>query len=231
MSGTIQIWRKCTGSVFEAFLSLWVTPVPARMNWISPGRMMPPPPVESLCSSPPFEDVGEDLHVAVAVRPEAGSGRDAVVVDHAQAAEAHVPRVVVLAERERVAAVEPAPVGLAALGGRSDGDHGFLLCTLVGGLCPQRYRASALSFREEPLDAIVHRPRDSSQNLEVIVRSTAPASHSPGGWAGGRPPGASGVARAARPVPGGEREPVGVQAVAALARADRAPGPGTPPST
>ena len=53
MSGTIQTWRKWTGSVFEAFISLWVTPVPARMNWISPGRMTPPPPVESLCASPP----------------------------------------------------------------------------------------------------------------------------------------------------------------------------------
>ncbi len=69
--------------------------------------------------------------------PKPAPGVDAVVVDHAQAAEAHVPRVVVLAERERVAAVEPAPVGLAALGGRSDGDHGFLLCKLVGDLYPQ----------------------------------------------------------------------------------------------
>ena len=53
MSGTTQICRKCTGSVFEALYSLCVTPVPARMNWISPGRITPPPPVLSLCSSPP----------------------------------------------------------------------------------------------------------------------------------------------------------------------------------
>ena len=133
-----------------------------------------------LVLEPALEDVGEDLHVAVAVRPEAGSGRDAVVVDHAQAAEAHVPRVVVLAERERVAAVEPAPVGLAALGGRSDGDHGFLLCTLVGGLCPQHTAPSPVIPRSDALpgDEESAGTADSSgpvppESLGMTRRSTA----------------------------------------------------------
>jgi hypothetical protein len=72
-----------------------------------------------------LEDVGEDLHVAVAVRAEARSRLDPVVVDHAQAAKAHVARVVVLAERERVPAVEPAPVGPAAVLRASNRDHGM----------------------------------------------------------------------------------------------------------
>jgi hypothetical protein len=44
--------------------------------------------------------VGDDLHVAMRVRGEAGVRRDAVLVDHAQRAVAHPARVVVLAERK-----------------------------------------------------------------------------------------------------------------------------------
>ena len=59
-----------------------------------------------------------------AVRAEALPGRDAVVVDDAQGAEAHVRGVVVVGERERVVRVEPAVVGVAALGGGAKGHHG-----------------------------------------------------------------------------------------------------------
>ena len=71
-----------------------------------------------------LEHVREDLHVAVAVRAEPRARRDAVVVDHAERAEAHVLVVVVLAGRERVPAVEPAPVGAAPVLGGSNLDHG-----------------------------------------------------------------------------------------------------------
>ena len=50
--------------------------------------------------------------------------RDAVLVDHAQRAEAHVRGVVVVGERERVVRVEPAVVGVAALPGATDCDIG-----------------------------------------------------------------------------------------------------------
>ena len=66
------------------------------------------------------EHVGEDLHVAVGVRAEALPGGDAVLVDHAQRAEAHVARVVVVREGEGVAAVEPAEFGVSAIGCTSD---------------------------------------------------------------------------------------------------------------
>ena len=67
-----------------------------------------------------LEDIGNDLHVAMAMRREAAAGRDAVLVDHAQRAETHVPRIDVTGEGEGVETVEPAMVGMAALGGRSD---------------------------------------------------------------------------------------------------------------
>ena len=70
-----------------------------------------------------FEHVADDLHVAVAVGAEAGAGGDAVLVDDAQVAEAHVARVVVVGEREAVVALEPAVVGVAAVGGFAQGDH------------------------------------------------------------------------------------------------------------
>jgi hypothetical protein len=69
------------------------------------------------------EDVADDLHVAVAVRAEAGARRDGVVVEDAQVAEAHVRRVVVVGEREAVVAVEPAVVGVAAVAGLAEGEH------------------------------------------------------------------------------------------------------------
>src|SRR5262249_51269551 len=78
-----------------------------------------------------LEDVGEDLHVAMAVRAETGSSLDAIVVDHAQRAEPHLALVVVVTERERVPAVEPAPVGTSPACGFSNLDHGALLVSTV----------------------------------------------------------------------------------------------------
>jgi hypothetical protein len=68
----------------------------------------------SWCASA-VEHVADDLHVAMAVRAEAGAGCDGVVVEHAQVAEAHVRGVVVVGEREAVVAVQPAMVGVAAV--------------------------------------------------------------------------------------------------------------------
>ena len=51
------------------------------------------------------------------------AGRDAIVVDDPQRAELVVPRVVVIAERERVPAVEPAEVRDPPLGPLSNRQH------------------------------------------------------------------------------------------------------------
>src|SRR5205823_9212134 len=69
-----------------------------------------------LVSERAFEHIGDDLHVAVAVRAEAATGLHAVLVDDAQHPVAHVLRVVVIGEGEAVVRVEPAVLGVAALG-------------------------------------------------------------------------------------------------------------------
>ena len=59
----------------------------------------------------------------MAVGPEAGLRPYAILVDHAQRADAHVGGVVVVAEGEAVPGVEPAELGVEALGGGNDIDH------------------------------------------------------------------------------------------------------------
>ena len=58
-------------------------------------------------------DIGDDFHVAVRMRREAGLRSDAVVVPDADPAPAHAGRVVIIGEAEMVAGVEPAMVGMA----------------------------------------------------------------------------------------------------------------------
>ncbi|MPM89429.1 hypothetical protein SDC9_136538 [bioreactor metagenome] len=70
-----------------------------------------------------FEHIADDLHVAVWMGAETGTGCHPVVVDHAQGGHTHVCGVVVAAEREGVVAVEPAEVGMAAVGRGAQGDH------------------------------------------------------------------------------------------------------------
>jgi hypothetical protein len=60
----------------------------------------------------------------VRVRVEAGARLDAILVDHAQGAEAHMLRVVIVAEGKAVPAVEPTEIGDAALPGGADCNHG-----------------------------------------------------------------------------------------------------------
>jgi hypothetical protein len=60
---------------------------------------------------------------AMTVHAEALAGLHHVVVDHPQGTEAHVPGVVVLAEREGVPGVEPAVVEVAAFPGGTPRDH------------------------------------------------------------------------------------------------------------
>src|SRR2546422_6674424 len=74
-----------------------------------------------------LEHVADDLHVAVPVGAEARARGDAILVDDAQRPEPHVPRVLVAGEGEAVVRVEPAVVGMAALGGGSQFGHGPML--------------------------------------------------------------------------------------------------------
>src|SRR5690606_31658779 len=71
--------------------------------------------------------VGDDLHVGVRMRREAGAGLDGVVVPHPQRAPVHPLRVVVAGEGEVVPGVEPAVVGAAEAGEGAMLDHAVLL--------------------------------------------------------------------------------------------------------
>ena len=57
--------------------------------------------------------IGDDLHVGVGMRREAGMRRDLVVVPHPDRAPAHALGIVVAAEREMMLGLEPTMVGAA----------------------------------------------------------------------------------------------------------------------
>ena len=90
-----------------------------------------------------LEHASHDLHVAVRVRRKALARLDPVLVDHAQRAEAHVLRVVVVGEGERVAALEPAVPGMPALVAAPDLDHG----ATIGQVGPKGRRGPCLLIR------------------------------------------------------------------------------------
>ncbi|KAG0768036.1 hypothetical protein G6F22_017554 [Rhizopus arrhizus] len=69
------------------------------------------------------QHIGDDLHVPMAVRAEAAAGSNAVVIDHAQCAEAHVSRVVVVGEGEGMAGGQPAMLGQATGSALADLQH------------------------------------------------------------------------------------------------------------
>ena len=49
---------------------------------------------------PAFENVCDDFHVSVRVRPEPFAGGDAIVVEHPQHTEVHMRGIVIVGERE-----------------------------------------------------------------------------------------------------------------------------------
>lgn len=67
------------------------------------------------------DDIAEDFHVAVGVCGKSATGCDAVLIDDAEAAEAHVGGIVVVGEAEAEPAVEPAVIGVSAVGGFAKG--------------------------------------------------------------------------------------------------------------
>src|SRR6266849_3313560 len=70
-----------------------------------------------------FEHVADDFHVAVAMRADTRASLHPVLVEHAQHAVAHMARILVIREREAVVRIEPAVIGMAALGAASRLDH------------------------------------------------------------------------------------------------------------
>ena len=72
-----------------------------------------------------MEDIAEYLHVTVRMLGKTPPGSNNIIIDHAQASEAHVSGVVVIGKAESVAAAEPSMVRQTAFGGRADGDEGL----------------------------------------------------------------------------------------------------------
>ena len=70
-----------------------------------------------------FQNVGDDLHVTVSVGAKPLSWADPVFVDDPQRSVAHVLRIVVVTEGERVPAIKPSQVGGAAISGFANGQH------------------------------------------------------------------------------------------------------------
>ncbi len=79
-----------------------------------------------------FADVGDDLHVAMRVRREAGLGGDDVVVPDAQRTPAHPPGIVIIREREVVVRVQPAVICTAKRIEGTKLDHVYLRAGRVG---------------------------------------------------------------------------------------------------
>src|SRR5262249_43590987 len=88
-----------------------------------------------------IENVGEYLHVPVLMRAESSTGLQAVFVDDPQPPEPYVAGVAVVAERERVPALEPRVVG-AAPGGRRSQHHHLRLVQPYSG---EKMEASSLA--------------------------------------------------------------------------------------
>lgn len=68
-------------------------------------------------------DVADNFHVTVRVRAKACSGRDAVLIDDAQIAPAHMTGVVVASKRKAVKRGQPAVIGKTSLMRWADTKH------------------------------------------------------------------------------------------------------------
>src|SRR5207247_1131187 len=136
-----------------------------------------------------LDDVGDDLHVAVAMGGEACARLHPVLVDDAQAAEAHVARVEVVGEREGVAARKPAELRAAALGARTEVGASVSPASTAGNIDSKRSSRSsrpgaaspAFCSNALPMADAISGPASarsiwSSARRTESVPSTAPAS-------------------------------------------------------
>jgi hypothetical protein len=80
-----------------------------------------------------FEHVAEDLHLPMRMHSETLARRDAILIDDTQRPKAHLRRVVIIGERERVIRAQPAVIGMAAIirltdtKGRVGGFHAVIM--------------------------------------------------------------------------------------------------------
>src|SRR5260370_39464597 len=70
-----------------------------------------------------FQNVGDDLHVAMPMSRESGAGANSILVDHPQRAKPALRRVVIFAERKRVPGIEPTNPGTSTISGLANSNH------------------------------------------------------------------------------------------------------------
>ena len=73
------------------------------------------------------DNVTDDFEIAMRMRAETLAPLHAVFVDHPQAAESDVLRVVVIGEGKRVMTVQPAVIGMATFVGSANFNHGRIV--------------------------------------------------------------------------------------------------------
>ncbi len=67
-----------------------------------------------------FQHIGDDFHIPVRMSGKAALGRDVIFVDHAQAAETHMGRIVIIGEGKAEMTIEPIGAALSAFVGWSE---------------------------------------------------------------------------------------------------------------
>ena len=72
----------------------------------------------------PADDVADDFKIPVRMHAESLSALHLILIDHAQGAKTHERRIVVVCERERVVAFQPAMIGVTAFVGGTQRNHG-----------------------------------------------------------------------------------------------------------
>jgi hypothetical protein len=70
-----------------------------------------------------FEHIRDNFHVAMRMGRKTFAGHDPVFIDYPESSETHVLVIIILAERESMAAVEPAPLGVPSIITATDCNH------------------------------------------------------------------------------------------------------------
>jgi DNA-binding transcriptional LysR family regulator len=125
--GSIQIWNRRVVSSSRLY-SECRTPEPADITCTSPASVRPGIAHRILMGDRALADIGDDLHVGMRMRREAGPRGDLVVVPDPQIAPAHPGRVVIPSEREMMLRLQPTVVGATEFAELPAFDHDELSC-------------------------------------------------------------------------------------------------------
>ena len=112
------------------------------------------------------DDIADDFHVAVRVRPETHARHHEVIVDDAQAAVTHPARIMILREAERVITIQPTVIGVASFIGTANRFH---VTTMRAVPVLRKYHVSCLTITNSYAQKT--NVRASIQNLKCVIKS------------------------------------------------------------